>query len=42
MRLRDLDLIEIVKKIDQDISDWDMMADLEEAYELWTWHPGMG
>ena len=45
MRLRDLDLIEIVKKIDQDISewgDWDMMVDLEEVYELWTWHPGMG
>tara|TARA_R100000008_G_scaffold51004_1_gene30585 strand:+ start:1008 stop:1136 length:129 start_codon:yes stop_codon:yes gene_type:complete len=42
MRLRDLDFIKVLKKIDQDIKDWDTMAALEEAYELWTWHPGMG
>jgi len=42
MRLRDLDFIKVLKKIDQDIKDWDTMAALEEVYELWTWHPGMG
>jgi hypothetical protein len=42
MRLRDLDLIKVLKKIDEDITDWHSMAELEEAYELWTWHPGMG
>ena len=39
MKLRDLELFRILKKIDE---DWDLMVALEEAYELWTWHPGMG
>jgi len=41
MRLRDLELINVIKKID-DTTDWNIMVALEEAYELWTWHPGMG
>ena len=42
MRLRDLELIKILKKIDEEIKDWDLMVAMEEVYELWTWHPGMG
>ena len=42
MRLRDLELIKIIKQIDKGITDWHVMADLEEAYEVWCWHPGMG
>jgi hypothetical protein len=42
MKLRDLDLNRILKKIDEDVKDWDLMWALDEAYELWTWHPGMG
>jgi hypothetical protein len=42
MRLRDLDLIKIIKQIDKDITDRSVMADLEEVYEVWCWHPGMG
>tara|TARA_Y100000034_G_C6542293_1_gene233966 strand:- start:78 stop:203 length:126 start_codon:yes stop_codon:yes gene_type:complete len=41
MKLRYLDLQKIIKKID-DTADWDIIAQLEETYELWTWHPGMG
>ena len=42
MRLRDLELHKILKKIDEDITDWNLMVDLEEIYEIWSWHPGMG
>tara|TARA_Y100000296_G_C5092810_1_gene215778 strand:+ start:94 stop:222 length:129 start_codon:yes stop_codon:yes gene_type:complete len=42
MRLRDLDFTRVIQKIDKGITDWFAMADLEEAYELWSWHPGMG
>ena len=42
MRLRELELHKILKKIDEDITDWDMLYELEEVYELWSWHPGMG
>tara|TARA_Y100000310_G_scaffold336519_1_gene421302 strand:+ start:110 stop:238 length:129 start_codon:yes stop_codon:yes gene_type:complete len=42
MRLRELDFARILKKIDEEITDWNLMVDLEEIYELWTWHPGMG
>ena len=42
MRLRDLELHKILKKIDEDIADWSLMVDLEEIYEIWSWHPGMG
>ena len=42
MRLRDIEFIKLIKRIDEDMTDWNFMADLEEAYELWTWHPGMG
>ena len=42
MKLRDLDLYRILKKIDEDIEDWHSMVELEDVYELWTWHPGMG
>ena len=42
MKLRDLELTRMLKKIDEDIKDWDSMAALEEIYEIWTWHPGMG
>ena len=31
MRLRDLELIKIIKQIDKGITDWSVMADLEEA-----------
>tara|TARA_Y100000310_G_scaffold235665_1_gene238745 strand:+ start:526 stop:651 length:126 start_codon:yes stop_codon:yes gene_type:complete len=41
MKLRYLDLQKIIKKID-DTVDWDIIMQLEEVYELWTWHPGMG
>ncbi len=41
MRLRDLELINVIKKID-DTTDWNIMDELEDVYELWTWHPGMG
>tara|TARA_Y100000310_G_C20585910_1_gene765390 strand:- start:392 stop:517 length:126 start_codon:yes stop_codon:yes gene_type:complete len=41
MKLRYLDLQKIIKKID-DTTDWDIITQLEETYELWTWHPGMG
>jgi len=42
MRLRDIEFIKLIKRIDEDMTDWNFMADLEEAYELWSWHPGMG
>ena len=42
MRLRELEFEKLINKIDEDITDWNFMSDLEEAYELWTWHPGMG
>ena len=42
MRLRELDFEKLINKIDEGIADWNLMADLEEVYELWSWHPGMG
>tara|TARA_Y100000034_G_C6757513_1_gene337146 strand:+ start:74 stop:361 length:288 start_codon:yes stop_codon:yes gene_type:complete len=42
MRLRELDFARVLKKIDEEVTDWNFMADLEEAYEIWDWHPGMG
>ena len=42
MRLRNLDLERAIARIDENISDWHSMVELEEAYELWSWHPGMG
>ena len=42
MRLRDLDFARVIKKIDEAMTDWFVIAELEEAYELWSWHPGMG
>jgi hypothetical protein len=42
MRLRDMDLERIIARIDENIPDWHSMVELEEAYELWSWHPGMG
>ena len=41
MKLRHLDLQKIIKKVD-DTTNWDVIAQLEEVYEIWTWHPGMG
>jgi len=41
MKLRHLDLQKIIKKID-DTTDLDIIMQLEEVYEIWTWHPGMG
>jgi len=42
MRLRDSDLIKVLRRIDEDIVDWDTMVAMEEIYEIWSWHPGMG
>ena len=42
MRLRDLELCRILKKLDEYIVDWHSMVELEDAYDIWSWHPGMG
>ena len=42
MRLRDLEFVKVLAKIDKEIADWSVMVALEEIYELWSWHPGMG
>ena len=44
MKLRDLDLQRIIKKIDKEVEAMgcDLLTELEDAYEIWTWHKGMG
>tara|TARA_Y100000310_G_C19943987_1_gene473834 strand:- start:262 stop:396 length:135 start_codon:yes stop_codon:yes gene_type:complete len=44
MKLRHLEYEELIKKVDDNIGkmDYNYIRDLEEVYEIWTWHPGMG
>ena len=44
MKLRDLDLQRVIKKIDKEVEamGYDFLVELEDVYEIWTWHKGMG
>jgi len=41
MKLRDFQLRELIKKIDENLDHF-TITELEDAYDIWSWHPGMG